>query len=64
MERTVSVEETARLLNKSLMWVRIGLRQNRIPFGTAVMTKDGKKERWSYCIYKLKLEEYIGKIDD
>lgn len=63
--RTVSVEETAELLQKSLQFVRVGLQRGLLPFGVAIQTRTEEehgRDRWSYCIYRKKLEEYIGEI--
>lgn len=51
----ISVEETARLLNKSPQTIRIGLQRGVFPFGTAVKTSS----KHTYIIYRKKLEEYI-----
>ncbi len=43
----IPVEEAAKVLGKTSMYIRIGLRNNRLPFGTAVLCEGG---RWSYSI--------------
>lgn len=43
----VPVQIAADCLGKTAMYVRIGLRNNRLPFGTAVQGEGG---RWSYSI--------------
>ena len=55
--RRIQVHDAARLLGKSDQWVRVGLQQGRLPFGTAVQT--GKKG-FSYHISPKLLYEYIG----
>lgn len=57
-EATLTPELTAQIINKSVMFVRCGLRANRLPFGTGVQMEGG---RWSYNISRKLLEEYIGK---
>ncbi len=59
MDRSLSVEEAARILNKPPQFVRLALQQERVDFGFAVHNK-----RWSYHISEKKLKEYIGEIDD
>lgn len=46
----------AELLNKSEQYVRVGLQQNRLPFGTAVKTSS----QWSYHISYNLLKDYVG----
>lgn len=57
-EATLTPELTAKIINKSVMFVRCGLRAGRLPFGIGVQMDGG---RWSYNISKKLLEEYIGK---
>jgi len=54
--RNISVAEAARRLGKPQQYIRIGLQNQRLPFGTAVHMK-----RWSYHISPKLLDEYIGK---
>lgn len=54
--RNISVAEAARRLGKSQQYIRVGLQNQRLPFGTAVFIK-----RWSYHISPKLLDEYIGK---
>ena len=55
-EASISPEDTARILNKSIQFVRIGLQKERLPFGTAVLID----KQWSYHISPKLLAEYIG----
>lgn len=55
----ISVAEAARRLGKSQQFIRVGLQNQRLPFGTAVFV-----ERWSYHISPKLLDEYIGKYND
>lgn len=54
--RNISVAEAARRLGKPQQYIRIGLQNQRLHFGTAVYVK-----RWSYHISPKLLDEYIGK---
>ena len=53
----LTVQEAARLMGKSEMFIRIGLQRNILPFGYAVKTG---KERWSYFISREKFREATG----
>lgn len=53
----LTVQEAARLMGKSEMFIRIGLQRNILPFGYAVKTG---KERWSYFISRQKFREATG----
>lgn len=55
--KNMSPEEAAKLMGKDVMFVRIGLQRNILPFGYAIQTKDG---RYSYHISRKKFEEYLG----
>jgi hypothetical protein len=59
MEKNLTVQETAKILDKTPQFVRIGLQRNILPFGYAVLMD----KKYSYHISKKKLEEYIGEID-
>ena len=52
----MSVEEAAKLLGKSPQFIRVGLQQERLPFGAAVKMPGG---RWSYLIIDSQLKEYL-----
>ena len=55
-EVSISPEITAKILNKSVQFVRKGLQSGRLPFGTAVKTSS----HWTYHISPKLLAEYIG----
>lgn len=55
-EASISPEDAARILNKSVQFIRIGLQKERLPFGTAVLID----KQWSYHISSKLLAEYIG----
>lgn len=52
----MNVIEAAKLLNKSPDFIRVGLQNGRLPFGTAVKTSS----KWSYHISEVKFNEYVG----
>lgn len=54
---TLSPEETGKIIRMRAQSVRLGLQQQRFPFGTAVQKPDG---RWTYNIIEAKVYEYIG----
>ena len=55
--KTLSPEETGRLLRMRAQAVRLGLQQQRFTFGTAVQKPNG---RWTYNIIASKVYEYAG----
>ena len=55
--RRISTATAARLLDKCEDYVRWGLQQGRLPFGTAVQTAP---KRWSYHISPKLLADYTG----
>lgn len=59
MSYTISVERAAEILGKPATTIRTGLQQGVFPFGAAIEMKG----RYSYVIYKKKMEDYVGKID-
>lgn len=59
MTYTISVERAAEVLGKPPSTIRTGLQQGVFPFGAAIEMKG----RYSYVIYKKKLEDYIGKLE-
>lgn len=54
----INVVKAAKLINKTPQFVRLGLQQGRLPFGSAVQKPNGK---WSYDIVEAKVYEYLGK---
>lgn len=61
----ISVEEAAQIMQKDANYIRYGLQQGTLPFGSAVQKPDG---RWSYdivfkafCEYRRESEEEIHK---
>ena len=59
-KRNVSIRETAQLMGKSEMFVRIGLRCGALPIGTAIKLPDSS--RYTYYISPKLLEEFLGDI--
>ena len=54
---TVNVATAAKMIHKAPQYVRWGLQQQRLPFGSAVQKPDGK---WSYNIIKSRVQEYAN----
>lgn len=52
-----TVAEAAKRMGVSPQFVRIGLQQGRLPFGTAVKMST----RWTYYINEEKFLEYVSK---
>ena len=59
-KRTLTITETAKILDRPAQFVRLGLQQNKFPFGAAVKNE----KEYSYVIYKKKLEEFVGEIEN
>ena len=57
MPRKVPTAVAARILGKSENFIRFGLQQGRLPFGSAVKTAT---DRWGYHISPLLLANYSG----
>lgn len=57
MEKNLSVREAALEMGKTPSFVRIGLQQGRLPFGTAVKLST----KWTYYINPVQFYRYIGK---
>lgn len=55
---TLTPEQASKYLQKiSAERIRAGLRQNKFPFGTAILGDSGQ---WTYIIIKNKFLNYIG----
>lgn len=52
----LTIKEAAERMGKSEQYVRIGLQQNRLPFGSAVKLSS----RWTYHIAPKLFYEYLG----
>ena len=57
MPRKVPTVIAAKILGKGEDFIRFGLQQGRLPFGSAVKTA---KDRWSYHISPKLLADYSG----
>ena len=55
----ISVKVASKLMGKSEQFIRIGLRNDRFPFGTAVKLSS----HWTYYISPKLFYEYIGLKD-
>ncbi|SDF77619.1 XRE family transcriptional regulator [Sporomusa acidovorans] len=55
--KKLTVEEAARIMGKSDKFVRLGLQQGVLPFGSAVKVST----KWSYYISTQKFNEYVGR---
>lgn len=55
--KNIPVTEAARRMGKSEQYIRVGLQQQRLPFGTAVMMSS----KYSYHISPKLLDAYIGR---
>lgn len=54
--KKLTVAQTARLMNKSEQFIRVGLQRGILPFGYAVKTST----KWNYFISPLKFTESTG----
>lgn len=52
----MNIPEAAKRLNKSEQFIRIGLQNGRLPFGSAVKVS---QRRWSYHISEEAFEKYM-----
>lgn len=55
-EVSISPEVAGKIIHKSTQFIRIGLQNGRLPFGTAVKISS----HWTYHISPKLLAEYIG----
>lgn len=56
MNKTLTIAEVSKLMNKSAQFVRIGLQKGVFPFGYAVKTSS----KWTYYISAMKFTECTG----
>lgn len=57
-EKRISIQKAAKIMGTSEQYIRIGLRNNRFPFGSAVKLST----QWTYHISPKPFYEYIGVI--
>ena len=62
MKETLTVEETARLLGKSVNFVRVQIQRGLLPFGMVIPSMQGNK--YDYIIPRRKVYEFLGKADN
>lgn len=60
----MTVGEAAKKLGMNTQTLRLGLQQNKFPFGEAILTTKAEKssigkERWTYHINPVALEAYL-----
>ena len=60
MRGRISVDEAARRMGVTPQFLRMALRANRLPFGTAIQMPGG---RWSYYINATRFERYLTGMD-
>ena len=56
----ISVEQAAAKMGVTPQFLRMALRANRLPFGTAIQMPGG---RWSYYINATRFERYLTGMD-
>lgn len=54
--KNISIKEASQLMGKSEQFIRVGLRNKRLPFGVAVQLSS----QWTYYISPKLFYEYIG----
>lgn len=60
MRGRISIDEAARRMGVTPQFLRMALRANRLPFGTAIQMPGG---RWSYYINATRFERYLTGMD-
>lgn len=58
IEKRISIRQAAEIMGTSEQYIRIGLRNNRFPFGSAVKLST----QWTYHISPKPFYEYVGLI--
>ena len=59
--KDISIEEAAQIMKKEAEYIRYGLQQERLKFGSAVQKPNG---RWSYNIVFKVFCEYMGETEE
>lgn len=57
-EKNITIKKAAQMMGKSEQFIRIGLRNQRLPFGTAVKLST----HWTYHISPQLFYEYLGLV--
>lgn len=56
-KQEINIEEAASIMRKTPAYIRIGLQNKQLDFGSAVQKPNG---RWSYHIVPVKFYDYMG----
>lgn len=56
MEKNISIQKASEVMGKSPQFIRIGLQNDKLPFGTAVKMSSV----WTYYISPKLFYEYVG----
>lgn len=56
----MTVKQAAQIMGVTEQFVRVGLQQGMLPFGTAVKFE----KQWSYLIIPKRFYEFIGKTEE
>jgi hypothetical protein len=59
LEQKITVPEAAKIMGVTPMFLRIGLRNGKFPFGTAIKFR----KRWSYYINPERFEKWMAGED-
>ncbi len=59
-QERIKIEDAAKIMGVTPMFIRMGLRRKRLPFGTAVFMN----KRWTYYINGKKFREYMQMEND
>jgi len=57
MPKNITVKQASKEMGKSEQFIRIGLRTNRLPFGSAVLIST----HWTYYISPTRFYDFVGK---
>lgn len=60
MPQKITIQKAAEIMGKSQQFVRVGLQEGILPFGTAIKLSS----MWTYHISPKKFYEYIGEVGD
>ena len=59
-QERIKIEDAAKIMGVTPMFIRMGLRRKRLPFGTAVFMN----KRWTYYINGKKFRQYMQMESD
>ena len=60
MEKNITIQKAAKIMGKSEQFIRVGLRNNRFPFGSAVKLSS----KWTYYISPILFYQHTGSTED